>query len=385
MASELFGPSLTTLKIDEAVGDEAWLAALLRFEAALATAQARLGLIPADAAEAIGAACDPSRFDVAAIGRDAVASATPVVPLVDALRRAVGAKAAEDVHRGATSQDAVDTAMMLVARDGLDILLDDLWALAARCADLAERHRDTPMSGRTLLVRARPITFGFKAATWLMGVLGARARLAHIRHHRLAVQLGGPVGTRDFGAKGEQLVAELARELELADPAETEPLAWHGDRGRVAELGSALAIAAGAAAKVALDVILLSQTEVGEVAEASPGRSSAMPDKRNPAHAVGARAAFALVQAQAGVLLAGVAGEHERSAGAWQAEPTALSEAFRLTAAAVARTREALDGLEVYEDRMRANLGPTERGDLAAAGALVDRALASYRAKEEKR
>jgi 3-carboxy-cis,cis-muconate cycloisomerase len=270
--------------------------------------------------------------------------------------------------------------MMLIARDALDLLLDDLAALASDCAELAERHRDTPMAGRTLLVRARPITFGFKAATWLMGVLDARTRLLAIRAHRLAVQLGGPVGTRAaFGAQGDRLVSELARELGLADPG---PLAWHADRGRIGELGAALVIAAGAAAKIALDVILLSQTEVGEVVGASPGRSSSMPGKSNPAHAIEARTAFALVQAQVGVLLATMAGEHERSAGAWQAEPPALMDAFRLSAGAVARTRDALDGLEVMEDRMRANLGPTEPGDLEAAAARVDRALELYHAQE---
>jgi 3-carboxy-cis,cis-muconate cycloisomerase len=367
--------------MDGAVGDEAWLAALLRFEAGLAVAQVRLGLIPADAAEAIRAACDPSRFDVTEIGRAAVASATPVVPLLDALRRAVGGKAAALVHHGATSQDALDTAMMLVARDASDLLLDDLSALASCCAALARRHRDTPMAGRTLLVRARPITFGYKAATWLMGVVDARATLAQIRRRRLALQLGGPVGTRAaFGGAGDRLVAELARELGLAEPG---PLAWHSDRSRVAELGAALGIAAGAAAKIALDVILLSQTEVGEVAEASPGRSSAMPDKRNPAHAVEARAAFALVQAHAGLLMSTLAGEHERAAGAWQAEAPALSAAFRLAAGAIARTREALDGLAVNEDRMRANVGSADAADLEAAGAAVDRALASYRTQEE--
>ncbi|MGH2490307.1 MAG: lyase family protein, partial [Candidatus Limnocylindria bacterium] len=284
----------------EAVGDDAWLAAMLRFEAALASAQARADLIPAEAANVIRAACEPARFDVGAIGRDAVTSATPVVPLVDALKRAVGERGAEFVHRGATSQDAVDTAMMIVARDGLDLLIGELSELASRCAALAKRYRDTPMAGRTLLVQARPITFGLKAATWLSGVIDARARLAEIRRSRLAVQLGGAVGTRDgFGSSGAQVVADVAKELGLAVP---EPLPWHSDRGRVAELGAALAIAAGAAAKIALDVILLSQTEVGEVTEASPGRSSAMPDKRNPAHAVEARAAFAGVVAQAGVL-----------------------------------------------------------------------------------
>lgn len=366
----------------EAVGDEAWLAALLRFEAALASAQARASLIPAAAATAIRDACDSRRFDIAAIGRDAVASATPVVPLVHELKRAVGKDAAEYVHHGATSQDAIDTAMMLIARDALDVLIDDLSDLAARCAALARRYRDTAMTGRTLLVRARPVTFGLKAATWLTGVLDARERLVDLRARRLAVQLGGAVGTRDaFGPSGERIVADVAKELDLVV---AEPLPWHSDRGRVAELGAALAIAAGAAAKIALDVILLSQTEVGEIAEASPGRSSAMPDKRNPSHAVLARAAFAGVVAQSGVLAAAMAGEHERSAGAWQSEWPALNEAFRLAAGTVARTCDAVTDLVVHEDRMRANLGP-DYVESKTARALVDRALAFYGAQEQKR
>lgn len=379
-SDRLFGPSLTTPEMADAVGDEAWLAAMLRFEAALAAAQAKVGLIPVDAATAIRAACEGSRFDVATIGREAVASATPVVPLVDALRRVAGPTAAEFVHRGATSQDVIDTAMMLVSRDGIDLLIADLAGLASRCAALAKRHRTTPMAGRTLLTQARPITFGFKAATWLIGVVEAQSRLVEIRRGRLAVQLGGAVGTRDaFGADGAELQAQIASELGLSEA----PLPWHSNRGRVAEIGSALAIAAGAAAKIALDVILLSQTEVGEVSEASPGRSSAMPDKRNPAHATLARAAFAGVIPQVSVLTAAIAGEHERSAGAWQSEWTALSEAFRLTAGAVARASEAITELVVDEKRMLANLGPGTV-DLETASALVDRALAFYEKQEEK-
>jgi 3-carboxy-cis,cis-muconate cycloisomerase len=381
-SDRLFGPSLTTPEMADAVGDEAWLAAMLRFEAALAAAQSKAGTVPLDAATAIRAACEGSRFDVAAIGREAVASATPVVPLVDALRRAVGPTAAEFVHRGATSQDVIDTAMMLVSRDGLDLLISDLAGLASRCAALAKRHRKTPMVGRTLLTQARPITFGFKAATWLIGVVEARGRLIEIRRGRLAVQLGGVVGTRDaFGAAGADLQAQIARELGLS---EALPLPWHSNRGRVAEIGSALAIAAGAAAKIALDVVLLSQTEVGEVSEASPGRSSAMPEKRNPAHSVLARAAFAGVIPQVTVLTAAIAGEHERSAGAWQSEWPALSETFRLTAGAVARASDAITDLVVDEKRMLANLRPGA-GDVETASVLVDRALAFYEQKEEKR
>ena len=359
---------------------------MLRFEAKLATVEARLELIPQGAATAIAGACDPERFDVEAIGRAGAMAATPVVALVDALRREVGGDAARFVHYGATSQDVLDTAMMLVSREALDLLLADLSALASECAALAERHRGTPMAGRTLLQQARPISFGFKAAMWLMGVLDARRRLAAIRRGRLAVQLGGPVGTLDsFGPRAAELVSCLARELGLVEP----ELPWHSTRGRIAELGSALSIAAGAAAKIALDLSLLAQTEVGEVAEAAGGRSSAMPHKRNPARAVEARSAFAGVTAQAGVLHAAMVGEHERSAGAWQSEWPALSEAFRLSAGAVGRTLEALTGLQVDIGRMRDNLGWLEGSgqseDLASAQALVDRALAIYQAEEVTR
>jgi len=367
-----------------AVSDSAWLAALLRFEAALSVVQAAHGLLPTEIAAEIAAACRPERFDVAAIGQLAIASATPVLPLLEALRGGLGAEAARFVHLGATSQDALDSAMMLVSRDALDLLLADLSALAAECAGLAVRYRDTPMAGRTLLQQARPITFGFKAAMWLAGVLDARRRLAWIRRHRLAVQLGGPVGTLDtFGSQGPELAAALARELGLAEP----ELPWHSARGRVAELGSALGVAAGAAAKIALDIALLAQTEVGEVAEGGEGRSSAMPHKRNPARAVEARAAFAGVAAQAGVVLAAMAGEHERAAGAWQAEWPALSEAFRLTAGAVSRCGESLAGLRVDAARMLTNLRQFEKAapqpaDLDGARRLVDRALAIYHDEE---
>src|SRR5262252_1942957 len=385
-ADRLFGPSLTTPAMAAAVSDTSWLAAMLSFEAALASVQARLGLIPADAAFVIAAACDPQRFDIEAIGQHAAASASPVVSLVDALREEVGGDEARFVHYGATSQDVLDTAMMLVSRGALDLLLADLSELASECAALAERHRDTPMAGRTLLQQARPITFGYKAAMWLMGVLDARRGLAPIRRDRLAIQLGGPVGTLDtFGPLAPKLIAGLAQELGLVEPA----LPWHSTRGRIAELGSGLAIAAGAAAKVALDLSLLAQTEVGEVSEAAGGRSSAMPHKRNPARAVEARTAFAGVTAQAAVLHAALVGEHERSAGAWQSEAPALSEAFRLAAGAVARTRDALSGLQVDTARMRENLDRLEGSigstDLTSAQALVDRALTIYRDEEATR
>ena len=351
-----------------ATSDVAWLAAMLRFESALATAQARSGVIPAEAAERIAEASDATRFDVAAIGREAASSASPVVPLVEALRKAVGPGAAGHVHHEATSQDALDTAMMLVARAGLDLLIADLDRLGSACAALAVRHRATPMLGRTLLQAALPVTFGFKAAMWLQGVDDARHRLVDIRSRGLAVQLGGPVGTR----AGREVVAHLAAGLGLLAP----ELPWHSSRGRVASLGAALAVAAGAAAKIALDVVLLAQSEVAEVTVAGPGRSSSMPHKRNPAAAVEARAAYSLAVAQAGVLLGAMAGEHERSAGAWQAEWPALSELLRLTAGCVDGATRLLAGLHVDAERMRTNLGPApDLSGLESAAAIADRAV----------
>jgi 3-carboxy-cis,cis-muconate cycloisomerase len=360
-----------------AVSDTAWLGAMLKFEAALAAVQGRLGLIPAAAADTIAAACDPSRFDLAAIGELAIASATPVVPLVDALRQLCGDAAGRYVHHGATSHDVIDTAMMLVARDALDLLLNDQASLAATCAELAERHRGTVIAGRTLLQQALPTTFGLKAAGWLTGVVDSGRRLREIRQGGLAVQLGGAAGTLDaFGERGLQVRRELGVSLGLREPV----LPWHSNRVRVAELGAALAIAAGAAAKIALDVVLLAQTEIGELAEAEPGRSSTMAHKRNPAHAIEARAAFAGLVAQATTLMSALPGEHERAAGGWQAEWPAVSEAFRLAAGTVARTQQALSGMRVDAERMRANLGPDlDPSNVGAAGALIDAALAAYR------
>ncbi|HEY7201827.1 MAG TPA: lyase family protein, partial [Candidatus Dormibacteraeota bacterium] len=298
-------------------------------------------------------ACADAPIDLVRLGADAVASATPVVPLARALTAAVPGEAAGFVHWGATSQDVVDTAMMLVARRALDVLLAELDGLAGACAALAERHRDTPMAGRTLLQQALPITFGLKAAGWLMAVLEARDAVARVRGERLAVQLGGASGTlASLGDRGLDVLRGLASELDLAEPA----LPWHTARARVVELAAALAVAGGAAAKIAVDVALLAQTEVAEVAEGAPGGSSALPHKRNPAGAVEVDACFRGLQAQVGVLIGAQRAEHERAAGAWQAEWAALSEAFRLAGGACGRARAVVEGLRVDERRMRANL-----------------------------
>ena len=358
----LFGPLFVPDALRDALSDEAYLAAMLRFEAALAVTEARAGVIPEEAASAIAAACDPARFDVAELGRAAVSSATPVVPLAKALR-----EVSSYAHWGATSQDALDTATMLVTRRALEIIVAELDGVAAAAARLAEKHRDTLMAGRTLLQQALPVTFGLKAAGWLGAVLDARRRLVELRP---AVQLGGAAGTlAALGGAGPQVLSGLARELGLDEP----ELPWHSARGRVGELAGALAVAAGALGKAGLDVVLLAQTEVGEVTEASGGGSSAMPHKRNPAAAVRARACAQQAVAAASAVLAAASGEHERAAGAWQAEWLPLRAALGFTGGAAGALRETLEGLQVDAERMRENLDPrvmAERVTLALAERL---------------
>ena len=372
----------------EAVSGRAWVAAMLEAERALAVAEGRLGVIPVEAAEQIAAACNPEAFDPEQLGVEGRQAANPAEPLVRALRDAVGGEPARYVHWGATSQDVLDTAAMLVARRSLELILRDLEAVAATCARLADEHRATIMAARTLLQQAVPTTFGLKAAYWLFGVVEARRRLANVR---LAAQLGGAAGTlASLGDRGTEVLREYSKEVGLAEP----EVPWHTMRVRVGELGGALALASGACAKIALDVTLLAQTEVAEVSTGDEGRSSTMPHKRNPASAVLAIASSRQAHAHAGVLTASLVQEHERATGAWQSEWAALSGALGYTGGAVAATLSALDALQVDEERMRQNLreetlseqtafGIEGTGDpadyLGSASPFVDRALELYR------
>jgi 3-carboxy-cis,cis-muconate cycloisomerase len=355
-SSDLFGTLFLPGFVRTAVGDRAWIAAMLEFEAALAAAEARAGLIPAEAAPAIAAACRAERFDPEALGREARAAGNPAVPLVRALTEAVEGDAARYVHWGATSQDVTDTAAMLVARRALAVLGEELDAIAAACARLADEHRHTAMPGRTLLQHALPITFGLKAAGWLCAVDDARRRLEAVP---LAVELGGAAGTlAALAPQGVRVLGHLAEELGLEEPV----VPWHTSRARLAELGAALALAAGALEKIAQDVTLLAQTEVAEVAEpAGDGRggSSTLPHKRNPVGSVLAIACARRVRGESSILLGAMAQEHERAAGAWQAEWEALSGALAYTGGAAAALREVLEGLEVRPERMRQNLDLT--------------------------
>jgi 3-carboxy-cis,cis-muconate cycloisomerase len=335
---------------------------MLDAEAALAAAEARAGLIPRKAAATIASCCEATRFDPEELGREGRAAGNPVPPLVKALTAAVSEvseEAARYVHKGATSQDIVDSAAMLVARRALDLILAQLEGISHACARLAEEHRENIMAGRTLLQQALPTTFGLKAAGWLVSVLEGRRKLLVVAERGLAAQLGGAAGTlASLGESGVSVLGEFTRELDLAEPV----VPWHTDRTRIAEIGGALSLLAGVLGKIALDVILMAQTEVGEVAEpAGEGRggSSTLPHKRNPILSVTAAANTRRVQALAQTLYQAVIGEHERAAGAWHAEWEALSEALALTGGAAAAVREVTEGLEVYPEKMRQNLDET--------------------------
>jgi 3-carboxy-cis,cis-muconate cycloisomerase len=340
----------------EAVSDQAWLDAMLEAERALANAEAKAGVIPADAAAAIAERCNGELFDTESLAAQGRAAGNLVEPLVRVLREAVGGEAAQFVHWGATSQDVMDTASMLVARRGLGLILHELDQAATGSAALARAYRTTPMAARTLLQQAVPTTFGFKAAGWLVAILDARRGLVRLRDDGLAAQLGGAAGTlAALGEHGPAVLRLYAQELGLAEPG----LPWHTNRVRIAELGSGLEIAAGVLAKIGLDLALLAQTEVDEVREAADGPSSTMPQKRNPVGAMRARACARLVNGYASVLSESLASEHERAIGAWQAEWEALSGSLAYTGGGAAAIGKALDGLEVDVARMRQNLDLT--------------------------
>jgi len=369
-----------------ATSGRAWVGAMLAFEAALAQAAADTGLVPRAAADAVAAACgaagSPSGPDLPDLADDLAAGvlrdATPVIALLAAVRRHLPDGAEAALHVGATSQDVVDTAAVLVARDAVAVLDADVVAVTDRLAALAREHRDAPQLGRTLGQHAVPTTFGAVCALRLVAVDQARAGLLRVVRERLAVQFGGAVGTLDaLGTHGPQVRRRLAGRLDLPDP----QASWHTGRGRIAELAAALGVLCGELAALAQDVVLLTASDVAELAPRAGGGSSAMPHKRNPARAVLAVAAAHRVPGLVATVLAGMPQELQRSAGRWQAEAGTLTELLRLTGGVAAHARAALEGADVDADRMRAavdrHLADTgTRFDPGPAAALVDRVLA---------
>jgi len=378
-------------------GAEASCAHMLAFEGALAEAQAELALIPQAAAETIVACAGTLRPDVAQLREQTVTASNPAIPLVATLTAAVAASdkgAARYVHWGATSQDVMDSALMLAARTAIEHLDARLRRLEDGLATLATTHRATPMVARTLGQQAGPTTFGLKVAGWLNGLVAAHTRL-HALHARLPLQCGGASGTlAAFGDDAAGVAELLAARLGLASSAP-----WHTERGIVRELAAAFAEVCAAAGKPATDIVLAAQNEIGELAEAAgPGRggSSAMPHKRNPVAAI---AVIACARRAPGTL-ATVFGcfdhWHERAAGAWHAEAAALAELATLAGGALAQLERALDGLEVDTAAMRRHLesdlglGMSEAVSMAlapalgraAAQALVRRAVGSAREQQ---
>ena len=366
-------------------GDTAWLQAMLDAEAGLARALERAGLAPAGSGEAVTATAKADNFDPNELGELAALTGNPVPGLARALARRVPQTAVSAVHRGATSQDILDTAAMLLAKRAIDVMLADLAQVAEAAAGLAEAHRASIMIGRTLLQQAVPVTFGLVAAGWLTSVDEAREGLTAVRSGRLAVQFGGAAGTlASLGEAGPQVAALLATELGLALPV----LPWHTDRLRIIDLGVALARVAAALGKIARDVTLLAQEEIGEISEgggpsaprgadprgpdpqaaaASPrrGGSSAMPHKRNPVASIAILGCTRQVPGLLGILVSNSEHELQRAAGAWHAEWEPLAALLRLTGSASSWAAELLPGLVVDTSRMAANLAATKGLPLA--------------------
>ncbi|RJQ73798.1 3-carboxy-cis,cis-muconate cycloisomerase [Pseudonocardiaceae bacterium YIM PH 21723] len=366
--SGLLSPTWVGTQAHRLTTDEAWLAAMVRAEVALAAAQARLGVIPESTAAAIASAA--ADIDVTELAVAARGAGNPVVGLVPRLTAQVPKEAADGVHRGATSQDILDSATMLIARQVVDGIRADLRRVVRSLSALAVEHRTTAMPGRTLTQHAVPTTFGLKAAGWTHQVLAALRALDRLE---LPAQLGGAAGTlaafQEYGA-GVPLIREFARELGLAEPV----VPWHVLRAPVAELGAALTLTGGALGKVAIDVQTLTRTEIAELAEpAAPGRggSSAMPQKRNPVLATLLVTAARQLPGYCAILHGALLQEDERSAGGWHAEWQPLREMLRLTGGAAATAAELTEGLRVFPEQMRRNLDITDGGIISERLSVV--------------
>jgi len=364
----ILAPAWAATGVSDLVDDNALVTAMLDTEVALAEAQAELGVVPAEAATAIRAGAARANIDPAALAAGVRETANPVVAFVEQLTAAVKAvdpSAAEYVHRGSTSQDILDTALMLLCAATLNRIEQDLLACAESLAGHADRHRHTPMAGRTLTQHAVPITFGLKAATWLQLVLDAVERVRRTRA-TLPVSLGGAAGTLaayyeyaldagDSAAKTLRLPALVARRLGLAESA----IPWHGIRTPIADVASALLVTTGALGKLAADVLVLTRTEIGEVTEEqAPGRgaSSAMPQKHNPVFSTLVATAARQLPPIALVLFQSMAVEDERSSGGWHSEWQPLRECLRIAAGAAANAARLAGSLRISAEAMAANL-----------------------------
>ena len=381
--SPLLAPMLSSAAMRAVCDDVACLQHMLDFEAALARAEAAVGVIPASAPGPIEKACKAEAFDLADLAEAATRSGNLAIPLVKALTASVAradADAARYVHWGATSQDAIDTATMLGLRAGIDALLGDIDRAIAGFARLARQHRDTAVVARTWLQHALPMPFGLKLAEYAAALRRSRGRLQRLRREALALQFGGAAGTlAALGDKGMLVAEKLAQELKLPLP----DAPWHTHRDRIAEAASVLAILAGTCGKIARDIQLMMQTDVAEAFEPSGegrGGSSTMPHKRNPVAAATALAAATMSPNLAATIFAAQVQDHERSAGPWHAEWPTLPMLQLVTSGALAAIVDIAEGLEVDAARMRVNLDASHGLIMAEA---VTMALAEKIGKSE--
>jgi len=367
--SELMGPLVATAAMRDVFSDRARLTAMLEVEAALARVQARFGLVPDALGPAIMAISADS-LDIAAFGEQTALAGVPTIPFARAVQARLPGELERAFHKGATTQDILDTALALQIRAALALVTAELNAILAGLAVLAAAHRDTPCVGRTYGQHAAPLTFGFKAAVWLAGVADVAERLPDLRSRLLLASLGGPVGTlAGLGAHGPAVADGFAAALGLG----AAPIAWHTRRAGMAEGAAWLATLMGALAKMATDIAHLASTEVAEVAEPwMPGRggSSAMPHKRNPVSCTVILAAASAAKGHVTTLLDAMASAHERPPGLWHAEWHALPTLFGLASGALREAASLAQGLVVDAPRMRANIGQT-RGLLFADAAAA--------------
>lgn len=359
MSVSIFDSFLTTAEMSAVFDDTAVVQAMFRFEEALAAAQAAEGIIPHAAAQAIASVCKAQLYDIPAIVHASRRAGSLAIPLVKELTSAVALyhqDAASHVHWGSTSQDVIDTAMVLVTRDALGLMDRSLAQLIDNLLRLAEQHLATPMLARTLMQPAQVTSFGFKIAGWTAPLIRSRAQLQAASGRALQLQLGGAVGTLAvMGEKGPAVARRMARQLELREP----DAAWHTQRDEWIRLGLEVALLVGSLGKIATDLSLLAQGEIAELAEPSGtgrGGSSAMPHKRNPVSSMTALAAAARTPQRAAALLAAMGQEHERGLGNWQAELAEWPALFLSAHGALAALADAMAGLQVDTARMRVNI-----------------------------
>jgi 3-carboxy-cis,cis-muconate cycloisomerase len=355
---------------------------LLNIEAALAQAGAATGLVPQVAAAAIAAACNAASIDIDQLAADGALAGTIVIPLVKWLKAEVPGHA-KSVHIGGTSQDIIDTGLMLQLRAAIPLLEADLATMANAAAALAEQYASTPMLGRTLLQAAMPTTFGLKAANWLLAINDARRAIHHAAGEGIRLQCGGAAGTLDaLGDHAVPFITEFGAALNLP----VSPLPWHTSRAPLIRLAAAIAAAVGVAGKIGTDIALMMQSEIGEIAEpAAPGRggSSAMAHKRNPTLSIAARAAATRMPGFIATLLAAQDQEHERAAGHWQAEAATWPALMLAASGGLAAMAEALPGAKIFPERMQANLAILPHSDIpSAVPLLIARALADHKETE---